>query len=389
MDNYYEFLLELQTNFGPHDPITDAEHQLDNLSMKDGQHINKYIVELNCIMSQVRGYREGTLCHCFYSGLPDHLKDKVSHVGKPTMLTELHVLSQGIDAHYWECKSEVNLQAKPANPPPAKTHTLSFAKSMPNPANSTSASNSDSKAKASPPHPPQTDLLQKLGKGGKLTSKERKCCFDLKLCMFCGASGHMAKDCHKSTSKAAKACTATTSALPDATLTASASKAKKIVCTGWGCVDSDHAPKEMKLNVSALSNPNALTPPVTILSHNIPALPDFSSSDCFYQYYLCYANQVKTYSVSTILLQLFDGTLNCYITKAIDLSIPFSTGDITSTTFYVTLLDSACSLVLGHNWLTHYNLLIDWVLGSIEFRSIQQQVPMPLTSSLQPLESPL
>ncbi|KAG6327618.1 hypothetical protein ID866_11471 [Astraeus odoratus] len=39
-DNYSEFVIELTTNFGPHDPVSNAEHQLDNLSMKDSSHIN-------------------------------------------------------------------------------------------------------------------------------------------------------------------------------------------------------------------------------------------------------------------------------------------------------------------------------------------------------------
>ena len=44
VDNYHQFISELKSNFGLHDPVGDAEHQLDNLSMKEGQQINKYVV---------------------------------------------------------------------------------------------------------------------------------------------------------------------------------------------------------------------------------------------------------------------------------------------------------------------------------------------------------
>ncbi|KAF8503954.1 hypothetical protein JB92DRAFT_3123191 [Gautieria morchelliformis] len=50
--------------------------------------------------------------------------------------------------------------------------------------------------------------------------------------------------------------------------------------------------------------------------------------------------------------------------------------------FYVTPLDLSVSVVLGHNWLTCYNPLIDWVLGSIMF-----QTTLP-GSPVEPLPAP-
>ncbi|KAG6330264.1 hypothetical protein ID866_8825 [Astraeus odoratus] len=40
MDDWREFIIELQTTFGPHNPVTDAEHKLDHLQMKENQCIN-------------------------------------------------------------------------------------------------------------------------------------------------------------------------------------------------------------------------------------------------------------------------------------------------------------------------------------------------------------
>lgn len=42
-----EFLKELCTNFGPTDPIGDAEDKLNNLKMKENQRIFKYNVDFN------------------------------------------------------------------------------------------------------------------------------------------------------------------------------------------------------------------------------------------------------------------------------------------------------------------------------------------------------
>ncbi|OJA12819.1 hypothetical protein AZE42_13686 [Rhizopogon vesiculosus] len=80
MDNYTEFMTELQQNFGPHDPQGDAEAQLEELQMQDGHCINKYVVEFQHLTSQVWGYSDGALRCQFYSGLPSWVKDKISHV---------------------------------------------------------------------------------------------------------------------------------------------------------------------------------------------------------------------------------------------------------------------------------------------------------------------
>ncbi|KAG6326574.1 hypothetical protein ID866_12516, partial [Astraeus odoratus] len=108
--------------------------------MKDGSHINKYIVEFNCLTTQVCGYGEGALHHMFYNGLPDRIKDEIAC---------------GIDMWYWEYKSEIACQAKP-NPQSSSSSKQSSSggssSKQSNPSSSTSSSSSTGKGK-NPQHP--------------------------------------------------------------------------------------------------------------------------------------------------------------------------------------------------------------------------------------------
>jgi len=210
MDSWVHFVTELQSTFGPHDPIADAEHQLEHLQMKDAHRITWYIVNFNWLASQVQDYGDGMLCHLFYSGLPDHLKDEIAQVGKPLTLHGLRALCQEIDARYWECKDEISRTTK-------SQPTASTTKSSNSGGNSSNSSQEKSKTGNSPSSAnsgpskmtsnqsssgSRPDLTNKLGKDGKLTADERKRHLDNNLCMFWGGTGHFADNCPKKTKKA-------------------------------------------------------------------------------------------------------------------------------------------------------------------------------------------
>ena len=116
---------------------------------------------------------------------------------------------------------------------------------------------------------------------------------------------------------------------------------------------------------------------------------DSGATHCFLNSSTILKHQLHTYKINLIPLRLFNGTTNSIICSAVDLPLCFPSGNKQTITFYITLVEASCIAVLEHNWLTHYNPLIDLVLGSIKFHSPLQTdcLTSPETVAMAPLSS--
>ena len=146
------------------------------------------------------------------------------------------------------------------------------------------------------------------------------------------------------------------------------------------------------LGASTLSNPDSFF--LSLTTNMLPnmilkSLVDSGSSDSFIDATFFQTQHLPSYGIPPIKLRLIDGTSNSTITQALDLQLHFPTRETQNLTFFVTLLDHSCMIVLGYHWLTHFNPSIDWVLGHIAFCQMLQHEsemspPMAVKNTLTP-----
>jgi len=64
---------------------------------------------------------------------------------------------------------------------------------------------------------------------------------------------------------------------------------------------------------------------------------------------------------------MLDGSTTLMVEKKVHMPITFPTGEKHDMELFITNLDEEYSIVLGYDWLTQYNLVINWVKTKIMF----------------------
>jgi len=203
------FIEELETNFGSFDPEGEAEAELEQLRMQENHQATKYFIKFQQLAARVK-WGDAALRRQAYNGLAKRIKNDMVHHHKPNSLQGLRVLAQLIDSRYWERRAEISRENGTSGSSGNKSEhqsdsSKSDSKSGKGSSHSKQKNNSGSKGSTSDQKKPDPDLSSKLGKDGKLTPQERQRRLDNNLCLFCGTSGHVAKDCPKSSSASSKA----------------------------------------------------------------------------------------------------------------------------------------------------------------------------------------
>ncbi|KAJ3567219.1 hypothetical protein NP233_g6506 [Leucocoprinus birnbaumii] len=330
--NHYEYLnnwnlfeQELHTNFGIANPTQEAAKLLNTLKMKHSNTITNYNTKFMQYATKLH-WGDEVLCYRYYKGLPPCIQDPMCswETGKPQTYSEMKIVAARLDARFWEQDRE-------------KTHAHTAEKEA--------AESSDCKQQNNKPATSSSNNNSSNRPTNSASSRNR--------------SNPGSSNTSNTNSSNTNNCTSAPSVA-----TSNTSKLSGGSQTSSGSSSNSSCPAAKKPDLTdKLGKDSKLTNSDFVWKHSLP-----------------------TTSVSPIKLWLFDRSSNSYITESVNLPITFPTGECISMDFYVSQLNSFCPVILGHNWLTCYNPLIDWVTGSILFQLHLPENPA-ISSCVTPVSS--
>jgi hypothetical protein len=149
--------------------------------------------------------------------------------------------------------------------------------------------------------------------------------------------------------------------------------------------DSPCANRVVVLNAIISPKVKALLIPVISLHFpnlSFPCMIDCGFSHCFVDSHYAKVNHFPIVSIPQMRLHLIDGSSPSYIMCATDISVWFPCRTTHQVRFLITKLDTKFPAVLGLDWLTLHNPLINWADSSVTFRDHPDTLPVTTTQSV-------
>jgi hypothetical protein len=152
-------------------------------------------------------------------------------------------------------------------------------------------------------------------------------------------------------------------------------------------VDCNSPCADQVVVLNAIISPKVKTLLILVISLHFPNLSfscmiDCGSSHCFIDSHYAKVNHFLIVSVPRMRLHLIDGSSLSYITHATNISVWFPCRTTHQVRFLITKLDTKFPAVLGLDWLTLHNLLINWADSSVTFRDHPDILPVTTTQSV-------
>ena len=182
LQSFERFTESLTAMYGITDQKATAERQITECHQVSSA--AAYAAEFRRLQGLI-SWNDSALCHQFYTGLKENVKDKLAETERPATLTELIASAVRIDNRFHERRLEKSTRS-PAFSPSRPIPTTNSPVAHPTP-------NSGWKPSAFVPQP--MDLDSTRPRFRKLTDEEKQRRRSNNLCMYCGKAGHSATEC--------------------------------------------------------------------------------------------------------------------------------------------------------------------------------------------------